>query len=177
MRSMVWMSSMGTGASGVDRSRQPTRRRSPRAPEWVSRRGLGRLRRLVDEAPRPGRGAWVLSGPSVRPDRREDDTTAPRGRSLALARKIDPRILDTGAGSPRGRRRRARRYADRVSTTTFEVSEAYQPTGDQPQAIRELSAGLRRGDPFQTLLGVTGSGQTFTMARVLAEVARPALVT
>ena len=57
-----------------------------------------------------------------------------------------------------------------MSTTTFEVSEAYQPTGDQPQAIRELSAGLRRGDPFQTLLGVTGSGKTFTMARVIAEV-------
>ena len=63
-----------------------------------------------------------------------------------------------------------------MSTTTFEVSQAYQPTGDQPQAIRELSAGLRRGDPFQTLLGVTGSGKTFTMARVIADVARPALV-
>ncbi len=63
-----------------------------------------------------------------------------------------------------------------MSSTTFEVSQAYQPTGDQPQAIRELSAGLRRGDPFQTLLGVTGSGKTFTMARVIADVARPALV-
>ena len=50
------------------------------------------------------------------------------------------------------------------------------PQGDQPEAIRQLSAGLRAGAPAQTLLGVTGSGKTFTMAHVIAEVNRPTLV-
>jgi len=50
------------------------------------------------------------------------------------------------------------------------------PTGDQPQAIGELVEGLRRGEPAQTLLGVTGSGKTFTMANVIAQARRPALV-
>ncbi|MGD9694767.1 MAG: excinuclease ABC subunit UvrB [Thermoleophilia bacterium] len=63
-----------------------------------------------------------------------------------------------------------------MAGTTFAISQAYAPTGDQPQAIADLSEGLRRGDAFQTLLGVTGSGKTFTMARVIAEVGRPALV-
>jgi excinuclease ABC subunit B len=63
-----------------------------------------------------------------------------------------------------------------VSTAPFEVSQAYRPTGDQPRAIQELTAGLARGERYQTLLGVTGSGKTFTMARVIAESARPALV-
>lgn len=52
----------------------------------------------------------------------------------------------------------------------------FKPTGDQPEAIRQLVEGLRRGDRSQTLLGVTGSGKTFTVANVLAEVNRPALV-
>ena len=69
-----------------------------------------------------------------------------------------------------------RRYPGPVSTTTFEVSEAYRPTGDQPRAIGELTAGLERGERFQTLLGVTGSGKTFTMARAIAGTGRPALV-
>ena len=63
-----------------------------------------------------------------------------------------------------------------MSTVPFEVSQDYQPTGDQPRAIEELSEGLGRGERFQTLLGVTGSGKTFTMARVVAETRRPALV-
>ncbi|WP_425516819.1 excinuclease ABC subunit UvrB [Miltoncostaea oceani] len=58
----------------------------------------------------------------------------------------------------------------------FDISPAYLPTGDQPKAIAELRAGLDRGDRFQTLLGVTGSGKTFTMAQVIANSARPALV-
>ncbi|HMN99770.1 MAG TPA: excinuclease ABC subunit UvrB [Miltoncostaeaceae bacterium] len=63
-----------------------------------------------------------------------------------------------------------------MATTVFEVSSDYAPTGDQPKAIAELTAGLGRGDRFQTLLGVTGSGKTFTMARVIAGTGRPALV-
>jgi len=58
----------------------------------------------------------------------------------------------------------------------FELSTAYGPTGDQPQAIAELSAGIARDERYQTLLGVTGSGKTFTMANVIAETGRPALV-
>ncbi len=58
----------------------------------------------------------------------------------------------------------------------FKLSSQYKPTGDQPQAIEELTEGIRRGDPSQILLGVTGSGKTFTMANVIAKVNRPALI-
>jgi excinuclease ABC subunit B len=58
----------------------------------------------------------------------------------------------------------------------FFLKSPYSPRGDQPQAIAELVAGIRRGDPHQVLLGVTGSGKTFTMANVVHEVQRPTLV-
>jgi excinuclease ABC subunit B len=58
----------------------------------------------------------------------------------------------------------------------FDLQSAFQPTGDQPRAIAELSEGLRRGDRHQVLLGVTGSGKTFTIANVVAQVRRPTLV-
>ena len=58
----------------------------------------------------------------------------------------------------------------------FKLSSNYAPTGDQPQAIKELTEGVRRGVPFQTLLGVTGSGKTFTMANVIANIGRPTLI-
>jgi excinuclease ABC subunit B len=58
----------------------------------------------------------------------------------------------------------------------FEMSRGYSPTGDQPQAIAELSAGILRDEQYQTLLGVTGSGKTFTMANIIAQTERPALV-
>lgn len=58
----------------------------------------------------------------------------------------------------------------------FELVSSYTPSGDQPQAISELTEGLLRGDKFQTLLGVTGSGKTFTMSNVIANVQRPTLV-
>jgi excinuclease ABC subunit B len=59
----------------------------------------------------------------------------------------------------------------------FEISSSYEPKGDQPTAIAELIAGLSRGDRFQTLLGATGTGKTFSIANVIAEYGRPALVT
>jgi excinuclease ABC subunit B len=59
---------------------------------------------------------------------------------------------------------------------TFQVEAPYQPAGDQPKAIEELTAGLRRGDHYQTLLGVTGSGKTLTLAHVIANYGRPTLV-
>lgn len=58
----------------------------------------------------------------------------------------------------------------------FKLTSKYKPTGDQPEAIAELVAGLRAGQPYQTLLGVTGSGKTFTMANVIQEVRRPTLI-
>ncbi len=58
----------------------------------------------------------------------------------------------------------------------FQVEAPYQPAGDQPKAIRELTEGLERGDRYQTLLGVTGSGKTLTLAHVIANWGRPTLV-
>jgi len=58
----------------------------------------------------------------------------------------------------------------------FELISDFKPTGDQPQAIEQLVAGIHEGDRFQTLLGVTGSGKTFTVANVLAQLNRPALI-
>ena len=58
----------------------------------------------------------------------------------------------------------------------FKLTSPYKPTGDQPEAIQELTEGLRRGDKSQVLLGVTGSGKTFTMANVIANVNRPTLI-
>lgn len=58
----------------------------------------------------------------------------------------------------------------------FKLVAPYQPTGDQPAAIKKLVEGLKRGDKEQTLLGVTGSGKTFTMANIIAQVNRPTLV-
>jgi len=58
----------------------------------------------------------------------------------------------------------------------FKLTSAYKPTGDQPEAIKQLREGLQRGDMAQTLLGVTGSGKTFTIANVVSELNRPTLV-
>ena len=58
----------------------------------------------------------------------------------------------------------------------FKLTSEYAPTGDQPEAIRQLAEGLNRGDDHQVLLGVTGSGKTFTVANVIQEVNRPTLV-
>ncbi|MPM21356.1 UvrABC system protein B [bioreactor metagenome] len=58
----------------------------------------------------------------------------------------------------------------------FELISDFVPTGDQPEAIRQLTEGLIQGEPFQTLLGVTGSGKTFSVANVIANVNRPTLV-
>ena len=58
----------------------------------------------------------------------------------------------------------------------FKLHSEYQPTGDQPQAIAELVEGFRKGNQFQTLLGVTGSGKTFTMANVIQHLQKPTLV-
>ena len=58
----------------------------------------------------------------------------------------------------------------------FKLASDYQPTGDQPQAIEKLVASIGAGNRYQTLLGVTGSGKTFTMANVIAQCDRPVLI-
>src|SRR5215210_7341519 len=63
-----------------------------------------------------------------------------------------------------------------MTSTRFEVQAPFQPAGDQPKAIAELTAGLRRGDRYQTLLGVTGSGKTMTLAHTIAAYGKPTLV-
>ena len=58
----------------------------------------------------------------------------------------------------------------------FKLKAPYKPTGDQPQAIEKLVEGFKEGNQFETLLGVTGSGKTFTMANVIAQLNKPTLV-
>ena len=58
----------------------------------------------------------------------------------------------------------------------FSITSQYKPTGDQPEAIRQLVEGVNNGDPFQTLLGVTGSGKTFSIANVIAQTQKPTLI-
>ena len=60
--------------------------------------------------------------------------------------------------------------------TRFQLNSTYKPEGDQPKAIQELSQGLLRGDRYQTLLGVTGSGKTYSMAHIIANVGKPTIV-
>ena len=72
----------------------------------------------------------------------------------------------TGAGSEKGK----------DAMDHFKLVSEYQPTGDQPQAIKELVHGFKEGNQFETLLGVTGSGKTFTMANVIAQLNKPTLV-
>ncbi|MDE7337864.1 MAG: DEAD/DEAH box helicase family protein, partial [Bacteroidales bacterium] len=60
--------------------------------------------------------------------------------------------------------------------SVFELSSDFKPTGDQPQAIDKLVRGVEQGEKAQVLLGVTGSGKTFTIANVVARTGRPTLV-
>lgn len=58
----------------------------------------------------------------------------------------------------------------------FKLHSKYKPTGDQPQAIEQLVKGFKEGNQFETLLGVTGSGKTFTMANVIQQLNKPTLI-
>ena len=58
----------------------------------------------------------------------------------------------------------------------FKLTSEYQPTGDQPEAIRQLTEGVLSREHYQTLLGVTGSGKTFTIANVIQQTQKPALI-
>ena len=58
----------------------------------------------------------------------------------------------------------------------FKIESSFKPTGDQPEAIQDITASLNSGEAFTTLLGITGSGKTFTMANVIQSVQRPTLI-
>ena len=63
-----------------------------------------------------------------------------------------------------------------VSTSPFLLQSDFEPTGDQPRAIAELTEGIIRGDRYQTLLGATGTGKTFTLSHVIQNAGKPVLV-
>ena len=91
--------------------------------------------------------------------------TRSEARTLAPAPDEAPQAGEAASGS-----------FVRFDGSPFELFQPYPPAGDQPQAIAQLVDGLRDGEVFQTLLGVTGSGKTFTMANVIARMGRPAIV-
>ena len=64
----------------------------------------------------------------------------------------------------------------RLASTPFKVVSPYEPAGDQPQAIEKLATGVKEGLRYQNLLGVTGSGKTFTMANVIQALNKPTLI-
>ena len=63
-----------------------------------------------------------------------------------------------------------------MQNNKFKIVSPFEPSGDQPEAIKDLCEGLQRGDKSQVLLGVTGSGKTFTMAKIIEQTQRPALI-
>ena len=67
-------------------------------------------------------------------------------------------------------------FSSKNAQNKFILHSEYKPTGDQPQAIEALVNGFKEGNQFQTLLGVTGSGKTFTMANVIQQLGKPTLV-
>src|SRR3954470_2796894 len=91
-------------------------------------------------------------------------------KTTEVIQELVPRDEDDAqAGEPEGQ---FVSYPD----SPFQLFQPYPPAGDQPQAIDKLVEGLHDGLSFQTLLGVTGSGKTYTMANVIAQMGRPAIV-
>src|SRR3712207_4887752 len=120
--------------------------------DWSSRRIiLGRARWTP--------GSLTKASTSARTSR----SRRPASTSRTCSRPVEPTTNSTGGTCIETR-------------SNLKVSSEYQATGDQPQAIERLASGLEAGMRAQTLLGVTGSGKTYTMARVIEEAGRPALV-
>lgn len=105
---------------------------------------------------------------------------------MSVSRKLSIFARHITAGGPSGAILRARLFGIThpplslrnitIEMEKFAITSKYKPTGDQPEAIRQLTDGVNRGDKAQVLLGVTGSGKTFTVANVIANVNRPTLV-
>ncbi len=150
---------------------QPTVVEQPRLPGELSKlpalRGVG--------APIPGRGSdpmtayldAVLAKPELRSDKAKE--------LLAQQPMIGAHPLVAGT-LPEYIPHRPERPQKSEGGVHFELVSEFKPSGDQPTAIRELVAGVRSSDRNQVLLGVTGSGKTFTMAHIIKETQRPALI-
>ncbi len=97
--------------------------------------------------------------------------STPLAVDLALAKaQVEAKVAAEGAATP------GTGTFVSYSGSPFELFQPYPPAGDQPTAINELVEGINDGEVFQTLLGVTGSGKTFTMANVIARMGRPAII-
>lgn len=83
---------------------------------------------------------------------------------------------DTQAAAEEGRKQAESHEDTAKDRSIFKLHSEYKPTGDQPEAIKALVDGFQEGNQFQTLLGVTGSGKTFTMANVIQQLNKPTLV-
>jgi excinuclease ABC subunit B len=130
--------------------------------EEAARYGLGQEPEITRE--KPGR----------RPPPREEFVSSPATAEVLqeLLEKGDPRFRETQAWTPH----RPARPEKSEGGVSFDLISEYSPQGDQPRAIEELVAGVAAQERDQVLLGVTGSGKTFTMAQVIARTQRPALI-
>jgi len=137
-------------------------------------------------------GGWVVSSPQPTAHAAAPSPAATQNHRIDFmntlprrARSRRPSIVrGGGCHSKRHLRRLARRAPSRVYSlpmsqflpADFRLRSSFEPAGDQAQAIGELTEGVLRGDRFQCLLGVTGSGKTFTMANMIARLGRPTLI-
>ena len=113
------------------------------------------------------RKMWYSERQNRSSDKKSETDDRARKNEYRKNRLITVQIAHrTGAGSEKGK----------DAMDHFKLVSEYQPTGDQPQAIKELVRGFKEGNQFETLLGVTGSGKTFTMANVIAQLNKPTLV-
>ena len=113
------------------------------------------------------RKMWYSERQNRSSDKKSETDDRARRNKYRKNRLITVQIAHrTGAGSEKGK----------DAMDHFKLVSEYQPTGDQPQAIKELVRGFKEGNQFETLLGVTGSGKTFTMANVIAQLNKPTLV-
>ena len=113
------------------------------------------------------RKMWYSERQNRSSDKKSETDDRARRNKYRKNRLITVQIAHrTGAGSEKGK----------DAMDHFKLVSEYQPTGDQPQAIKELVHGFKEGNQFETLLGVTGSGKTFTMANVIAQLNKPTLV-
>ncbi|MDX2158093.1 MAG: excinuclease ABC subunit UvrB [Hyphomicrobiaceae bacterium] len=139
----------------------------------LDRAGNGKLPALRSVAPRPEdfSPSAMLNALLARPEERSEHARSLIARQPMMA--AHPLVAGLGIDFTPHRPPRPEKSEGGVR---FEIRSDYEPKGDQPQAIRELVAGAIEHERNQVLLGVTGSGKTFTMAHVIAETQRPALI-
>src|SRR5581483_6655244 len=178
----------GGAAAGGDGGRAGRRLASVSSRPRAGRR-LGRGRDRSERRPAGQASAGLRGASADNPEpggsgRGRGDRTAsrygqPRARAILRSAELPD---DEAAHDPQRNRRlparpaRTDAAATLVAVTSFRTSAAYSPTGDQPQAIEELSRSLLAGNRYQTLLGATGTGKTATMAWIIEKVGKPALV-